>query len=265
MSGEEGAEDGVTRNADGLTLEEIAGLFKMSVFDLDEGLYGLDTRDVNYGIEIAKARVSREGGLGLGLSEMMAGRDGRGLVLVEDVAEGGNAATTGQFRVGDALSWVGEEPGDMTRVEGLDFDGTLAALGKYADREAVTLVAKRLVRRQPLEVTLVQPDGSEAKLEMLAGSVLRGEMLRQGLQVYDPSQKRFDQPYVTGNCGGEGLCGTCLVAVLEGKELLSPPDRVEAMVLEKRPARYRLSCRTIVGVTNQPGKVVLKSMPTLEG
>lgn len=30
---------------------------------------------------------------------------------------------------------------------------------------------------------------------------------------------RFDSPYQTGNCGGDGTCGTCVVAVLEGKEM----------------------------------------------
>lgn len=39
---------------------------------------------------------------------------------------------------------------------------------------------------------------------MLAGSNLRKEMLRQGFSVYDKKTKRFDQPYVQGDCAGEG-------------------------------------------------------------
>ena len=96
---------------------------------------------------------------------------------------------------------------------------------------------------------------------MLTGSNLRKEMLRQNIPVYDRKTKRFDQPYAVGDCAGEGvcvpmcfcrvtthlhvhthihtharththtgLCGTCLVQVLEGKEFLNKPDGVEAMV-----------------------------------
>lgn len=32
-------------------------------------------------------------------------------------------------------------------------------------------------------------------------------------QVYDPKTLRYDQPYATGNCAGEGTCGTCFVEV----------------------------------------------------
>mmetsp|Transcript_11850 Transcript_11850/g.14908 ORF Transcript_11850/g.14908 Transcript_11850/m.14908 type:complete len:330 (+) Transcript_11850:3-992(+) len=260
MSLAEDSED----NSAALPLEEIARRMRMQVFDLDEGVYGLDSTDVNYGIEIVKVQVSREPSLGLSLVEMMSGGDGRGLVLIDGITEGGNAEKAGKLKVGDTISWVGIEPNEMKRVEATDFDTTVDALGSYADKPAITVVAKRLVKREELDVTLVQPDGSETVLKMLAGSNLRGEMVRQGLTVYDPSTKRYDQPYVTGNCGGEGICGTCLVEVVEGKELLSEPDRVESMVLEKRPVRWRLSCRTIVGATNTPGSVTFKSMPQME-
>lgn len=32
-------------------------------------------------------------------------------------------------------------------------------------------------------------------------------------KVYDPKTLRYDQPYATGNCAGEGICGTCFVEV----------------------------------------------------
>lgn len=108
------------------------------------------------------------------------------------------------------------------------------------------------------------------------------------MPVYDKTTKRFDQPYVTGNCAGkrriagepekwssvflivplflvcsgEGICGTCLVQVLSGKELLNKPDGVEQMVIDKwKGATWRLSCRTIVGATNQAGVVRFKVTP----
>lgn len=46
--------------------------------------------------------------------------------------------------------------------------------------------------------------GWTKEVPMLAGSNLRKEMLRQGFSVYDKKTKRFDQPYVQGDCGGEG-------------------------------------------------------------
>lgn len=104
--------------------------------------------------------------------------------------------------------------------------------------------------------------GWTKEVKMLAGSNLRKEMLRQGFSVYDRKTKRFDQPYVQGDCGGEGLCGTCLVQVLEGKELLNKPDGVEQMVLNKWKApTWRLGCRCVVGAVNEPGTVRFKLTP----
>ena len=36
-------------------------------------------------------------------------------------------------------------------------------------------------------------------------------------KVYDPKTLRYDQPYATGNCAGEGTCGTCFVEVGVGR------------------------------------------------
>lgn len=69
----------------------------------------------------------------------------------------------------------------------------------------------------------------------------------------------IDPTKVTGECAGEGLCGTCLVKVLEGKELLNEVDGVEDMVLKKWNAvNWRLSCRTVIGAVNEAGKIRLE-------
>lgn len=54
--------------------------------------------------------------------------------------------------------------------------------------------------------------------------------------------------------------------VQEGKDLLSPPDREEQALLVKGglPARWRLSCKTIVGKDNVPGTVRVKAVPQTE-
>ncbi|KAG5192761.1 hypothetical protein JKP88DRAFT_269265 [Tribonema minus] len=234
-------------NADGVSLEGIYKRLKIEILDLDEGIIGLESRDPAFGIEIV-----------------------RGLVLIGDV--GGNAAESGLINTGDTLTYVGNEAArDMTRVEGQDYDTTVAALGKYADLAEITLVLKRLVQRKTLEVTFETPtayaeDGTAVEwggqgVQMLAGSNLRSEMIRRDIPVYDAKTRRFDQPYATGNCGGEGICGTCFVEVQEGAELLSPPDGLENMVMRNLPRRWRLSCRTVVGGKNEAGQVRLRSIP----
>ena len=48
------------------------------------------------------------------------------------------------------------------------------------------------------------------------GANLRRALNSNNLRIYDDRTYRFDSPYETGNCGGDGTCGTCAVAVLSG-------------------------------------------------
>lgn len=235
-------------------------------------------------------------GLGLGLQELQRGRtDGRGCVLISAIQPGGNTekAATGavgeggegegdrggekqKILVGDMISYLGREPKEMVRTEGLNFEQTMDALRNYIQSEgatSITLVLKRLVFRESIDVVLsYAPTPEEVEknnaqtwtqdMPMLCGTQLRRELLRTGLPVYDGNTQRFDQPYATGNCGGESTCGTCLVQVLEGKEFLNKPDKIEQMVTEKwGAANWRLSCRVVVGPTNAPGKVRIRLLP----
>lgn len=92
-------------------------------------------------------------------------------------------------------------------------------------------------------------------------------------------------PYSTGDCGkffplsfilslctkpdffvcistaGEGLCGTCLVAMEKGAELLNPCLGVEEMITRGRPLSWRASCRAVVGFNNEGGTVRLRVQP----
>ena len=45
------------------------------------------------------------------------------------------------------------------------------------------------------------------------------------------------------NCGGVGNCGTCVVNVVEGAELLSERSDAEERKLKKKPDSYRLACQ----------------------
>ena len=75
---------------------------------------------------------------------------------------------------------------------------------------------------------------------------------------------RFDAIGNMGsNCGGEGSCGTCLVAITAGSSLCNAPGRTEGKALLKqgRPARWRWSCRTVVGDGSSEGDVSVQLQP----
>ena len=108
---------------------------------------------------------------------------------------------------------------DGASVEGLGVDETLAAVRRAADgRSMLTLTLKRLVPRASITLRVLSPEGAQVgeEIETLAGGNLRMELLRKQIELYDARTKRFDNPWGTGDCAGEGLCGTCLVELKDG-------------------------------------------------
>lgn len=65
---------------------------------------------------------------------------------------------------------------------------------------------------------------------------LRKVALLHGVEVY----KGLDK---LANCHGNGVCGTCVVEVVEGLEKLSPKTLRERLRLKGKPANRRLSCQ----------------------
>nr|GEW64542.1 photosynthetic NDH subunit of subcomplex B 3, chloroplastic [Tanacetum cinerariifolium] len=63
------------------------------------------------------------------------------------------------------------------------------------------------------------------------------------------------------NCGGGGSCGTCIVEVVEGQELLNERTNTELKYLKKKPESWRLACQTIVGNKENSGKVIIQRLP----
>lgn len=63
------------------------------------------------------------------------------------------------------------------------------------------------------------------------------------------------------NCGGGGSCGTCIVEIIEGKDLLNERTNTELKYLKKKPESWRLACQTIVGNKENSGKVVVQRIP----
>ncbi|KAJ1264003.1 hypothetical protein BS78_09G229700 [Paspalum vaginatum] len=63
------------------------------------------------------------------------------------------------------------------------------------------------------------------------------------------------------NCGGGGSCGTCIVEIIDGQELLNERTNTENRYLKKKPESWRLACQTIVGNKENSGKVVVQRLP----
>ena len=66
-------------------LMEVGKRLKLEIFDLDEGVFGYESKDNKYGLEVVRVNLPTDGGLGLVLTELARGNDGRGLVLVSEV------------------------------------------------------------------------------------------------------------------------------------------------------------------------------------
>lgn len=87
---------------------------------------------------------------------------------------------------------------------------------------------------------LVQDEALEVELEK--NENLRLGLRRQKISVYDG--------IITGslNCRGKGLCGTCRVIVIDGRDNLSVPSERETSKLKEKgiAAGLRLSCQALV-------------------
>ena len=229
----------------------------------------------------------REGqGLGIELMEIAGGReDGLGITLVQGLVDGG--PTQGlDILPGDSISKItllrrqrrnynaGQEASLAEfqenipiRTECLGFDATVRAIqnlppysGKFD--ETIELTLKRIRRKPTVYVKLQYPPSQkeqEATIELFAGENLRMGMLMRGIKLNDPLAKRFDTKN-GGNCGAGGLCRTCAVSVLSGRDLLNPQRLAEKQMLQDSP-RWRLACKAIVGYGMKDGEMTVRVNP----
>ncbi|MSR65154.1 MAG: (2Fe-2S)-binding protein [Verrucomicrobiae bacterium] len=65
---------------------------------------------------------------------------------------------------------------------------------------------------------------------------LRGVALAHDIEVYEG-------PFKFTNCRGLGLCGTCVVEILEGMQHLTPRTKAETSKLKGLPGTFRLACQ----------------------
>ncbi|KAL3631918.1 Photosynthetic NDH subunit of subcomplex B 3, chloroplastic [Castilleja foliolosa] len=87
------------------------------------------------------------------------------------------------------------------------------------------------------------------------GQKLRDIMLDHDIELYGP----YARPLL--NCAGGGTCGTCLVEVVQGKELLGARTEKEKEKLKRRPKNWRLACQATVGKADSRGLVVIQQLP----
>ena len=234
-----------------------------------------------------KVLVTRVGGIGLDLAEYQVSDDGySGVVVVNGVNPGSNAEAAGGFRKGDILVGIeGVEPIETTTtaeelangekplrgsLEGLNLDNTINVMSRFGEYKSVRLKVKRLVPRKVIKVALKGPQGEDAgELAVLSGYGvnLRTALNASNRKIYDDRTYRFDSPYERGDCGGEGTCGTCMVAILSGEELLNDKHRVEekALLAKNAPPNYRWACRVAIGEKEgdeeEEGEIVVKLRP----
>ncbi|CAN1164829.1 Photosynthetic NDH subunit of subcomplex B 3, chloroplastic [Linum perenne] len=84
--------------------------------------------------------------------------------------------------------------------------------------------------------------------------LLRNIMLDNKMELYATYGKVM-------NCGGGGTCGTCIVEIVEGNDVLNERTNTELRYLKKKPESWRLACQTIVGNKENSGKVVVQRLP----
>ena len=233
-------------------------------------------------IAVQLPRVEGQG-LGLELMELAGGRgDGIGITIVSGVVPGGCAEGSG-IEWGDSISQVqvvGQAAVDDDNMDGLveqttvfavsteclDYDQTVTAIGSLpphaSGAETVVLTLKRLRRKPKVKINFQYPPEMQEKnisIELFAGENLRRSMLVKGLKLNDPLARRFDSGG-SGDCGAEGTCATCAVAITQGDELASPQGIMEKQLFQNNP-RWRLSCKTVVGHGMREGEMTVRLSP----
>jgi ferredoxin len=241
--------------------------------------------------DFVTVKFPRGAGLGLELLELAGGReDGRGITVVEAIVPGGPADGVGLLP-GDTLvditieSTTAKSSSSSTskaaeskvsvnavELECLSFDATVAALrtlppprGGADDTTSETMIVtvKRLRRRPKVTVNLQYPsddnDDTEetTTLELFCGENLRRALLVRGVKLNDPLARRFDSGG-SGDCGADGTCATCAVAVVQGADLLTAPTTMERQLFRDR-LNWRMSCKAKIGM--REGTLTIKVNP----
>ena len=222
-------------------------------------------------------------GLGLELLELAGGRsDGVGITIVAGIVEGGASDGSG-ILPGDSIVKIElrsksqqqsnqgvQETEEVFSVgtECFNYDKTVEAIMSLppmaieSSKDMFVITIKRLRRRPKIQLNLQYPpemNEPSISLELFAGENLRRALLTRGVKLNDKLAQRFDSGG-TGDCGAEGTCATCAVAVTEGQNLLSPQGQQEQQIFVKYP-RWRMACKAVVGFGMKEGNVSVRVNP----
>ncbi|XP_076929185.1 photosynthetic NDH subunit of subcomplex B 3, chloroplastic-like, partial [Bidens hawaiensis] len=105
-----------------------------------------------------------------------------------------------------------------------------------------------------IELQFIGPKpGGDGKYPVDKVSAVSGEKLLRTIMA-DNKLELYGTYGKVMNCGGGGSCGTCIVEVVDGKELLNARTNTELKYLKKKPESWRLACQTIVGNKENSGK-----------
>jgi len=215
-----------------------------------DGSYELDAAEVGFIGKVVYTKIPRSAeapSLGLGLDEIAS--DGKaGIVCVSSIAEGGNGAKASEpLMLGDVLVSASEVDRANSKVmlEGLTFDDAVGKISTLNPAKDVFLEVKRLTRIPRATVRVVCPDAEDQVVTLWPGIDLRRALRSKKIKVNDPAAPRF--AFGSGDCGGEGTCGTCVVEVVSGMDALSAQSTQEAGMLQGQPNR-RLACMSKINL-----------------
>ncbi|KAJ0007263.1 hypothetical protein Pint_29692 [Pistacia integerrima] len=151
----------------------------------------------------------------------------------------GNIRATATIPDNDSQSNAKEEPPVVNFAFVHQFNGTLSDC------------FSQCYSRMELQICILE--------QACGGQKLRNIMLDGNIELYGP----YARPLL--NCGGGGTCATCMVEVIQGKELLSPRTDKEKEKLKRQPKNWRLACQTTVGTPESTGLVVIQQLPEWKG
>lgn len=217
-------------------------------------------------VKVTIPRTESAPSLGLVLEEIASTGDA-GIVVVEDLVEGGNGAqASSPIQPGDALIAAAEagRPSSEVNLEGLSYDEAVGRLGELDAAVGVVVTLKRITRMPRATVRISFPeteDRPDETVTLYEGANLRRAMLSQGVVLNDPLARRFDAGIGTGDCGGEGTCCTCVVEVTEGMSTFTDADSQEKQMVQRKFPRWRLACKARVGELTEDVDIALKVQP----
>ncbi|XP_020597286.1 photosynthetic NDH subunit of subcomplex B 3, chloroplastic isoform X1 [Phalaenopsis equestris] len=112
-----------------------------------------------------------------------------------------------------------------------------------------------------IEVEFIGPKvGADGSYPVDRASAISGEKLLRNIMI-DNKIELYAAYGKIMNCGGGGSCGTCIVEIIDGKDLLNEKTDTEKRYLKKKPESWRLACQTIVGNKENSGKVIVQRLP----